>query len=79
MVHGTSPNKSDYPRFAQYISMVPAEPGQDELLKIRLESFKNRRGPEGCGMPGDGRELTFGLPSKLTKHGKRLLGEMLWS
>lgn len=79
MVHGTSPNKSNYPRFAQYISMVPAEPGQDELLKIRLESFKNRRGPEGCGMPGDDRELTFDLPAKLTEHGKRLLGEMLWS
>ena len=40
MAHGTSPNRSTVPRFAQYLSMCPAEPEHAELLEIRLASFE---------------------------------------
>ena len=78
MAHGTSPNRSKKPRFAQYISMCPAEPEEDELLQIRLESFEERRGPRKCGMPGSTKEESFGSKAELTELGQRLLGSVCW-
>jgi ectoine hydroxylase-related dioxygenase (phytanoyl-CoA dioxygenase family) len=78
MAHGTSPNRSKKPRFAQYISMCPAEPEEEELLQIRLESFEKRRGPRKCGMPGSTKEESFGSMAKLTELGQRLLGSVSW-
>ncbi|MBT7204126.1 MAG: phytanoyl-CoA dioxygenase [Deltaproteobacteria bacterium] len=78
MAHGTSPNHSNKPRYAQYISMCPAEPEEEELLQIRLESFERRIGPRECGMPGSNQEACFGPKAKLTELGQRLLGSVSW-
>ena len=78
MAHGTSPNRSNNPRFAQYISMCPAEPKEKELLQIRLESFEKRLGPRKCGMPGSNLEEKMGPKTKLTELGQRLLGSVSW-
>ncbi len=78
MAHGTSPNRSNKPRYAQYISMCPAEPEEEELLKIRLESFEKQLGPRKCGMPGSVLEENFGPKAKLTELGQRLLGSVSW-
>ena len=42
MAHGTSPNRTTVPRFAQYLSTCPAEPEHAELLEIRRASFVNQ-------------------------------------
>jgi len=78
MAHGTSPNRSNKPRYAQYISMCPAEPEEKELLKIRLESFEKQLGPRKCGMPGSNLEGRLGPKAKLTELGQRLLGSVSW-
>jgi len=78
MAHGTSPNRSNNPRFAQYISMCPAEPAEEELLQIRLDSFEKRIGPKKCGMPGSNQEACFSPKAKLTELGQRLLGSVSW-
>ena len=49
MAHGTSHNRSSVPRFAQYLSMCPAEPEHAELLEIR-PSFANQTRPENQGI-----------------------------
>ncbi len=83
MAHGTSPNRSTVPRFAQYLSMCPAEPEHTELLEIRLESFANQTRPEKSGnkisgTAGSRKESDFGPKAELTELGKRLLGAQPW-
>ena len=78
MVHGTSPNKGKIPRFAQYVSMIPEEYDNKELLQIRINSFKNRSGPEKCGMPGNTDEKYMFEPPILSMHGEKLLGKIPW-
>ena len=78
MIHGTSQNNSKFPRFAQYISMVPAEPNQTELLKLRLESFENQTGPLFCGMTGSTREKEISPKPILSEHGEKILGKKNW-
>lgn len=78
MAHGTSPNRSYKPRYAQYISMCPAEPAEEELLQIRLDSFEKRIGPKKCGMPGSNQEACFSPKANLTELGQRLLGSVSW-
>ena len=78
MVHGTSPNIGNIPRFAQYVSMIPEEFNNKELLKLRMKSFKNRTGPEDCGMPGNIDEKSMFKPPQLSMHGEKLLGKIPW-
>jgi hypothetical protein len=83
MAHGTSPNRSTVPRFAQYLSMCPAEPLHAELLEIRLESFANQTRPEKSGnkisgTAGSRKESDFCPKAELTELGKRLLGVQPW-
>ncbi|MEC7193116.1 MAG: phytanoyl-CoA dioxygenase family protein, partial [SAR324 cluster bacterium] len=83
MAHGTSPNHSSIPRFAQYLSMCPAEPEHDELLEIRLASFANQTRPEKSGNKISGtagfrKESDFCPKAELTELGKRLLGVQPW-
>ena len=78
MVHGTSPNIGNIPRFAQYVSMIPEEFNNKELLKLRMKSFKNRTGPEDCGMPGNIDEKNMFEPPQLSMHGEKLLGKIPW-
>jgi hypothetical protein len=83
MAHGTSPNRSQTPRFAQYLSMCPAEPEQTELLRIRLESFEKQARPQQSGnrisgTAGSARESEFSPRPELSELGQRLLGQIPW-
>ncbi len=77
LAHGIRPNRSaDKVRIAQYISMMPAEPENEPLLKWRIHSWKNRVAPEGYAFPGDPRnwEQTKYPTAELSALGEKLLG-----
>ena len=80
--HGIRPNLSkDKVRIAQYISMMPADEGNESLRKWRINSWKNRVSPEGYAFPGDPRNLEQEKykTAILTKLGSKLLGLTPWS
>ncbi|MDF4203472.1 phytanoyl-CoA dioxygenase family protein [Maribacter sp. SA7] len=79
--HGIRPNKSkDKVRIAQYISMMPAEPENEEMRNWRVNSWKNKIAPEGYAFPGDPRkwEQTKYDTAKLSPLGEKLLGLKAW-
>ena len=78
--HGVSPNTSDRPRLAQYISMSPAQEGNEAARQWRINSWMNRVAPEGNPFPGDPRgwERKHGTTAALTPLGRKLLGLDLW-
>ena len=79
--HGIRPNLTeDKVRIAQYISMMPAEPDNQELLNWRINSWRNRIAPEGYAFPGDPRnwEQTRYATAELTELGEQLLGSRPW-
>ncbi len=81
LAHGIRPNTSeDKVRMAQYISMNPAMPENEDLRTRRIESWQHRRAPEGFAFPGDPREweLTRYRTASLTPLGCRLLGLDSW-
>ena len=54
--HGIRPNNSkDKVRIAQYLAMMPAQENDIDLVKWRVNSWKNRVAPEGYAFPGDPR------------------------
>jgi ectoine hydroxylase-related dioxygenase (phytanoyl-CoA dioxygenase family) len=75
--HGIRPNLSkDKVRIAQYISMMPVEEENDELIAWRINSWKNRVAPDGYAFPGDPRkweQLKYSA-AELNELGKKLLG-----
>jgi ectoine hydroxylase-related dioxygenase (phytanoyl-CoA dioxygenase family) len=78
--HGTSPNRSNWPRFAQYISMFPAKEHDEALRQERIKSWRERLPRVGFAFPGDPREweVRFGKTAELSDLGKRLLGLVTW-
>lgn len=79
--HGIRPNKSkNRVRIAQYISMMPAVPENEDLRMWRISSWRNRIAPEGYAFPGDPRnwEQTKYSTAKLTSLGEKLLGLSDW-
>lgn len=80
LAHGIRPNYSDRPRLAQYISMSPAEEGNEELRQWRITSWRDRVAPEGYAFPGDPRgwEQTQAETAVLSELGERLLGLRQW-
>ncbi|MDH5609961.1 MAG: phytanoyl-CoA dioxygenase family protein [Cyclobacteriaceae bacterium] len=78
--HGIRPNRSDKPRLAQYISMLPAQNEHHELREWRIQSWRNKMAPEGYAFPGDPRdwEKLHTKTAELTPLGKKLLGLDLW-
>jgi ectoine hydroxylase-related dioxygenase (phytanoyl-CoA dioxygenase family) len=81
LAHGIRPNRSKTRvRMAQYISMTPADEGNEQLRRRRIESWSERRAPEGFAFPGDPREWerTRYSTAKLTDLGRRLLGLDRW-
>ena len=79
--HGIRPNTSENKvRMAQYISMNPAAEGNPELRDRRIESWKERRAPQGFAFPGDPREWerTRYETAELTPLGRKLLGLDSW-
>ncbi len=78
--HGIRPNYSDKPRLAQYISMFPAQEGNEQLVETRVESWKERIPPSGTAFPGDPRNLEHERydTAQLTELGEKLLGLKKW-
>jgi hypothetical protein len=82
LAHGIRPNTSENKvRMAQYIAMTPADPCDTVLRERRIDSWRERRAPEGYAFPGDPREWerTRYATAELTSLGRRLLGIDLWS
>ena len=79
--HGIRPNNSkDKVRIAQYISMMPAQEDDIDLVNWRINSWKNRIAPEGFAFPGDPRnweQENYGT-AKLSKLGEKILGLEKW-
>ena len=79
--HGIRPNNSkDKVRIAQYISMMPAQEDDTDLVNWRINSWKNRIAPEGYAFPGDPRnwEQEKYETAKLSKLGEKILGLEKW-
>jgi ectoine hydroxylase-related dioxygenase (phytanoyl-CoA dioxygenase family) len=79
--HGIRPNNSvNKVRMAQYISMMPAEPENEELRQWRIKSWQERNPPEGYAFPGDPRnwEKLKYEKAELTPLGEKLLGLKDW-
>jgi hypothetical protein len=72
--HGSSQNRSDKPRFAQYITMFLAEEENAELRQSRIDLWQNRTMPPTY--VGDPREIEiqYGTPAILSPLGRKLLG-----
>lgn len=78
LAHGNGHNISDTPRFAQYITMSPAEDDEEERQR-RIELFEQRRPPARTAFPGDPRGWEQEQPmAELTPLGRRLLGVDRW-
>ena len=79
--HGSGHNTSNQPRFAQYISMSPAEKMTLETREQRLNCWKNHLPPRNSIFPGDERKLEeqFGHTAQLTQLGRKLLGVDDWA
>ena len=79
--HGIRPNNSkDKVRIAQYVSMMPAQENNKELVEWRVNSWKNRVAPEGYAFPGDPRgwEQKKYKTANLSSLGKKILGLDKW-
>ena len=79
--HGIRPNNSkDKVRIAQYISMMPAQEDDTDLVNWRINSWKNRIAPEGYAFPVDPRnwEQEKYVTAKLSKLGEKILGLEKW-
>lgn len=79
--HGIRPNNSkDKVRIAQYISMMPAQEDDSNLVNWRINSWKKRIAPEGYAFPGDPRnwEQEKYKTAKLSKLGEKILGLQKW-
>tara|TARA_B100000614_G_C14562721_1_gene497765 strand:- start:742 stop:1692 length:951 start_codon:yes stop_codon:yes gene_type:complete len=79
--HGIRPNNSkDKVRIAQYISMMPAQEDDINLVNWRINSWKNRIAPEGYAFPGDPRnwEQEKYQTANLSKLGEKILGLEKW-
>ncbi len=80
LAHGTSPNTGEQPRLAQYLSMSPAQVSNEKARRWRINSWLDRRAPEGDVFPGDPRgwEREHGTTAALTPLGRKLLGLDRW-
>ena len=79
--HGIRPNNSKYKvSIAQYISMMPAQEDDTNLVNWRINSWKKRIAPEGYAFPGDPRnwEQEKYKTAKLSKLGEKILGLQKW-
>lgn len=80
LAHGIRPNHSNQVRIAQYVSMMPAQEDNEPLRQWRIDSWRNRKAPEGYAFPGDPRdwERTRYPTANLSPLGKKLLGLESW-
>jgi hypothetical protein len=79
--HGIRANRSESKvRMAQYISMMPADEDNEALRNWRIQSWRERKAPEGFAFPGDPRgweQSKYGT-AELSALGKKLLGLEAW-
>jgi len=81
LAHGIRPNTSENKvRMAQYIAMTPADGANEDLRQRRVQSWAERRAPQGFAFPGDPREWerTKYETAVLTPLGRKLLGADPW-
>lgn len=81
LAHGVAANTSDdRVRMAQYISMFPADPGDDVERQARIHSWAEREAPKRAAFPGDPREWekTKYPTAELNDLGQKLLGLKGW-
>ncbi|HEV7814883.1 MAG TPA: phytanoyl-CoA dioxygenase family protein [Janthinobacterium sp.] len=81
LCHGIRQNTSrNKVRMAQYISMMPAQPDNEELRNWRIRSWKERLAPQGYSLHGDPRrwEQTKYQTAELSALGEKLLGARAW-
>ena len=73
-------NSKDKVRIAQYLAMMPAQENDKDLVKWRVNSWKNRVAPEGYAFPGDPRgwEQKKYKTANLSSLGKKILGLYKW-
>lgn len=74
--HGNGRNRSSRPRWAQYISMGPAQERNEESIRRRIASWK-----QGCGSHRSDPTMADMLsdpPIRLTALGRKLLGLDSW-
>ena len=79
--HGIRPNRSDKPRMAQYIAMMPAQEDNEALRQWRIRSWREKLPPDGYAFPGDPRnwEQQYAETAQLTDLGEKLLGLKKWN
>jgi phytanoyl-CoA dioxygenase PhyH len=81
LAHGVRPNHSENRvRMAQYISMHPAEYGDEAQRLERIRLWRELDSPKREAFPGDPRdwEKTHATTAKLTPLGEKLLGLSRW-
>lgn len=81
LAHGVRPNHSDTRvRMAQYISMHPAEYGNEDERNERIRQWRELDHPHRDAFPGDPREWEkkHATIAKLTPLGQKLLGLDRW-
>ena len=80
--HGNSRNRSDKPRLAQYVRLIPADPADEALREARIASWRERTHPafqNPRAFPGDPRgKEAQSEPAELTSLGRKLLGLDDW-
>jgi ectoine hydroxylase-related dioxygenase (phytanoyl-CoA dioxygenase family) len=82
LAHGVAPNTSaDGVRSVQYLSMMPALPTHHELVRSRVDSWRERTVPEWDStligaIPPESQRYEA---AELTDLGKKLLGLEPWS
>ncbi|MCR8725381.1 phytanoyl-CoA dioxygenase family protein [Frigidibacter sp. ROC022] len=82
LAHGVRPNVSERDvRMAQYVSMFPADPGDEAQRQERLRIWSEQTHPVGDPFPGDPREFERrNFPrAQLDALGRRLLGLDPWT
>lgn len=79
--HGIRANRSNKVRIAQYISMMPAEEENEALKAWRIQSWRDRKAPDGYAFPGDPRnwEQNRYPTAQLNELGKKLIGLNRWN
>ena len=79
LAHGSGHNTSNRPRIAQYLSMSPANPDNQEGLQSRIRLWRDRQPPASSSFPGDPRQWEKEHPqADLTSLGRKLLGLDAW-
>lgn len=81
LLHSSSRNRSDRPRLAQYVTMVPHDYLSERKQQERISHWQHNTAPfneQGFVADPRGIEQAKGAPAQLTALGRRLLGLDAW-